>query len=44
MKQKAARNKTIDFTLEEGHVYLERCILAYSFVLEIEWSGFCGCR
>ena len=28
MKQKAARNKTIDFTLEEGHVYLERCILA----------------
>lgn len=24
MKQKAARNKTIDFTLEEGHVYLER--------------------
>ena len=28
MKQKAARNKTIDFILEEGHVYLERCILA----------------
>ena len=28
MKQKAARNKTIDFSLEEGHEYLERCILA----------------
>jgi len=28
MKQKADRNKTIDFSLEEGHEYLERCILA----------------
>lgn len=26
MKEKAARNKTIDFTLEEGAAYLERCI------------------
>ena len=26
MKEKAVRNKTIDFTLEEGKAYLDRCI------------------
>ena len=26
MKEKAARNKTIDFTLDEGRQYLEKCI------------------
>ena len=28
MKEKAARNKTIDFSVEEGKRYLERCITA----------------
>ena len=26
MKEKAARNKTIDFPIEEGREYLDRCI------------------
>ena len=28
MEQKAARNKTIDFSLEEGRVYVDRCLKA----------------
>lgn len=36
MKEKAARNKTIDFTLDEGRQYLEKCIYVNSTVEKVE--------
>lgn len=36
MKEKAARNKTIDFTLDEGRKYLEKCIYVNNTVEKVE--------
>ena len=36
MKEKAARNKTIDFTLDEGRQYLEKCIYVNNTVEKVE--------
>ncbi len=36
MKEKAARNKTIDFTLDEGRQYWEKCIYVNNTVEKVE--------
>lgn len=36
MKEKAARNKTIDFTIEEGKEYCDRCIHVADVVPNVE--------
>ena len=36
MKEKAARNKTIDFTLDEGRQYLEKCMYVNNTVEKVE--------
>ena len=36
MKEKAARNKTIDFTLDEGRQYLEKCMYINNTVEKVE--------